>query len=59
MVASEARLVVNDTVCCQLLHQIHSLIARLALLLCAGKWRHHSTRLSSHKIPAPKKKKKK
>ncbi len=59
MVASEARLVVNDTVCCQLLHQIHSLIARLTLLLCAGKWRHHSTRLSSHKKPAPKKKKRK
>ncbi len=58
MVASEARLVVNDTVCCQLLHQIHSLIARLTLLLCAGKWRHHSTRLSSHKKPAPKKGKK-
>jgi hypothetical protein len=37
MVASEARLVVNDTVCCQLLYQIHSLIARLTLLLCAGK----------------------
>ncbi len=59
MVASEARLVVNDTVCCQLLHQIHSLIARLTLLLCAGKWRHHSTRLSSHKKTRAKERKKK
>jgi hypothetical protein len=43
MVASEARFVINDTVCCQLLHQIHSLLTRLALLLCTGK-RHRSTK---------------
>ncbi len=43
MVASEARLVIYDTVCCQLLHQIHSLLTRLALLLCTGK-RHRSTK---------------
>jgi hypothetical protein len=34
MVASEARLVVNDTVCCQLLHQIQSYRTPYTSVVC-------------------------